>query len=53
MARTFNMGIGMILVVPDYSAVDVIQRLEAVNEQAYVIGEILDCREAGKRLVWE
>jgi phosphoribosylformylglycinamidine cyclo-ligase len=53
MARTFNMGIGMILVVPDYSVEDVMQRIEAMNEKVYIIGEILDCREAGKRLVWE
>jgi hypothetical protein len=24
-----------------------------MNEHAYIIGEILDCKEAGKRLVWE
>jgi phosphoribosylformylglycinamidine cyclo-ligase len=53
MARTFNMGIGMILVVPDYAVMDIMQRIEAMNEQAYMIGEILDCKEAGKRLVWE
>jgi hypothetical protein len=32
---------------------DIMQRIEAMNEQAYMIGEILDCKEAGKRLVWE
>jgi phosphoribosylformylglycinamidine cyclo-ligase len=53
MARTFNMGIGMILVVPDHAVLDVMQRIEAMNERGYVIGEILDCREVGKRLVWE
>jgi phosphoribosylformylglycinamidine cyclo-ligase len=53
MARTFNMGIGMILVVPDYAVMDIMQRIEAMNERAYIIGEILDCKEAGKRLVWE
>ncbi len=53
MARTFNMGIGMIVVVPNHAAVDVMQRIEALSQRAYVIGEILDCREAGKRLLWE
>jgi phosphoribosylformylglycinamidine cyclo-ligase len=53
MARTFNMGIGMIVVVPDHAVLDVMQRIEAMNEHAFVIGEILDCREAGRRLVWE
>jgi phosphoribosylformylglycinamidine cyclo-ligase len=53
MSRTFNMGIGMILVVPDHSVADVMQRIEAVDESAYVIGEILDCKEAGRRLIWD
>ena len=53
MARTFNMGIGMILIVPDYAVLDVTQRIEAMNERAFVVGEILDCKEAGRRLVWE
>lgn len=53
MTRTFNMGIGMILVVPDHAAMDVMQRIEAMNEHAYIIGEILDCKEAGRRLLWE
>jgi phosphoribosylformylglycinamidine cyclo-ligase len=53
MVRTFNMGLGMIVVVPDYAALDVLQRIEAMNERAFVIGEIGDCKEAGKRLIWE
>jgi phosphoribosylformylglycinamidine cyclo-ligase len=53
MLRTFNMGVGMVVVVPDHATLDVIQRLEAMNEQAFIIGEILDCKEAGKRLIWE
>jgi phosphoribosylformylglycinamidine cyclo-ligase len=53
MIRTFNMGIGLILVVPDYAALDVLQRIEAMKERAFVIGEILECKEAGKRLVWK
>ena len=48
-----QMGIGMIVVVPDHAVLDVMQRIEAMNERGYVIGEILDCREAGKRLIWE
>ena len=52
MARTFNMGLGMIIVVPDNAVLDVLQRVEAMNDRAFVIGEIGDCRETGKRLVW-
>ena len=47
------MGIGLILVVPDYAVLDVLQRIEAMKERAFVIGEILDCKEADQRLVWK
>jgi phosphoribosylaminoimidazole (AIR) synthetase len=47
------MGIGMIVVVHDHAVLDVMQRIEALDEQAYVIGEILDCKEAGRRLIWD
>jgi len=53
MARTFNMGLGMIVVVPDGAVLDVLQRIEAMNDRAFVIGEIRDCRETDKRLIWE
>ena len=53
MVRTFNMGLGMIVVVPDHAALDVLQRVEAMNERAFVIGEIGDCKQTGKRLIWE
>ena len=53
MARAFNMGIGMIVVVPDHAVVDVMQRIEALDERAYIIGEILDCKETGRRLIWD
>ena len=53
MVRTFNMGLGMIVVVPDHAALDVVQRIEAMKERAFVIGEIGDCKETGKRLIWE
>jgi phosphoribosylformylglycinamidine cyclo-ligase len=40
MLRVFNCGIGMILVVPQEEASDVIHRLQAVGERAYRIGRI-------------
>jgi phosphoribosylformylglycinamidine cyclo-ligase len=52
MARTFNLGVGLIVVVPDHAVLDVVQRIEAMHEKAFVIGEILDCRVAGQRFVW-
>jgi phosphoribosylformylglycinamidine cyclo-ligase len=53
MARAFNMGLGMIIVVPDNAVLDVLQRVEAMNDRAFVIGEIRDRRETDKRLIWE
>ena len=42
MNRTFNNGIGMVVVVPEKSAQDVMDRLGAMEEKAYLIGEILE-----------
>ena len=53
MVRAFNMGLGMIIIVPDNAVLDVLQRIEAMNDRAFVIGEIHDCRETDKRLIWE
>ena len=43
MYRTFNMGIGMVLAVPDAQAEEVIDRLKGLGEQAWMIGEIAAC----------
>jgi len=40
MQRTFNNGIGMVLVVPDASAQEIMDRLVAMDQKAYFIGEI-------------
>lgn len=37
---TFNMGIGMMLVVPEDEHLDVIRTLESEGEQAYIIGRV-------------
>jgi phosphoribosylformylglycinamidine cyclo-ligase len=41
MYRVFNMGIGLVLVVPAGSADAVIARAKALGDQGYVIGEIV------------
>ena len=40
MFRTFNQGIGMMLVVPSDEADDIVSRLEGFQERAYIIGDI-------------
>jgi phosphoribosylformylglycinamidine cyclo-ligase len=41
MQRTFNNGIGMVIVVPENTAQEVMDRLGAMDEKAYFIGEIV------------
>ncbi|RJX36548.1 MAG: phosphoribosylformylglycinamidine cyclo-ligase [Desulfarculus sp.] len=41
MNRTFNAGLGMILLVPGKQGQDVVERLTALGEQAFIVGEIL------------
>ena len=43
MFRTFNYGIGIVLVVQKDDADDIISRLHGLNEEAYIIGEIVSC----------
>jgi phosphoribosylformylglycinamidine cyclo-ligase len=53
MRRTFNNGIGMVAIVPPDATADVLQRLDAMQEKAYLIGEILECKDSGNRIIWE
>lgn len=52
MMRTFNTGVGMVAVVPDHASEDLLQRLSAMNEKAYLIGEVLDCKDPSNRIIW-
>jgi phosphoribosylformylglycinamidine cyclo-ligase len=45
MYRTFNMGIGMVLVVSKNIAENILRRLEDLGEEAYLIGEIEEGRK--------
>ncbi len=48
MYRDFNMGIGMILVVPGKEAASVIKRAKKLGEKAYLIGEIIKGKQRVK-----
>lgn len=41
MRRTFNLGVGMIAVVPENATQDVLARLQAMGETAFVIGDVV------------
>ena len=51
MMRVFNNGIGLVAVVPEKSVPDVLDRLSAMQEKAYVIGEIVERQSDDKKRV--
>jgi phosphoribosylformylglycinamidine cyclo-ligase len=42
MLRTFNNGIGLVLAVPSEQRTDVLLRLQGLQEEAYIIGDIVE-----------
>ena len=52
MMRTFNNGIGLVAVVPESAANDVLERLVGLKEKAYVIGEIAEKKKSKYRIKW-
>ena len=52
MFRTFNNGIGMVLVVPASQADEILERLEAMQEKAWIIGEIETASENEEQTIF-
>jgi phosphoribosylformylglycinamidine cyclo-ligase len=52
MLRTFNNGIGLVLMVDKKYVGEVLLRLQGLNEQAYVIGEIVERKNDAPALVY-
>jgi phosphoribosylformylglycinamidine cyclo-ligase len=52
MLRVFNNGIGLVAVVPENAVQDVLARLGAMDEKAYVIGEIVERGSEADRVRW-
>ena len=52
MMRTFNNGIGMIAIVPEASAQEMLDMLSAMKEKGFIIGEIVKRKEAAQRIEW-
>ena len=48
--RTFNYGVGMVLVVPRDSADDILSRIQGLGEKAYLIGEIAASDDQAERV---
>ena len=47
-----NNGIGMIAIVSESTAQDVLDRLSAMKEKAFIIGEIAERKESAPRIRW-
>ena len=52
MMRTFNCGIGMIVVVPEDAVDEVLQRLVSMGEKAFVIGDIVERKDNHEPIEW-
>lgn len=52
MQRTFNNGIGLVAVVPENSAQEILERLVAMNEKAFLIGEIVKRKKTADQIIW-
>ena len=52
MNRTFNNGIGMVLVTPEAAAESVIDFLTAMKEKAHIIGDVAERKKGANQVVW-
>ena len=47
MYRVFNMGIGMMMIVPEKEAQEILDRLKVLGEKAYLLG-VIEKKEANQ-----
>jgi phosphoribosylformylglycinamidine cyclo-ligase len=52
MMRTFNNGIGMVAIIPEKSASEIMERLGAVNEKAFIIGDVAERKSSATQIKW-
>ncbi|MDY6790481.1 MAG: phosphoribosylformylglycinamidine cyclo-ligase [Thermodesulfobacteriota bacterium] len=52
MMRTFNNGLGLIAVVPEQAANEVLERLLAMDEKAFLIGNISERKSSANKIRW-
>ncbi|TWI68900.1 phosphoribosylformylglycinamidine cyclo-ligase [Desulfobotulus alkaliphilus] len=52
MHRTFNMGIGMVAIVPEKATADVMDRLRILGEQAFIIGDVVERTGDEPQVMW-
>ncbi len=52
MMRTFNNGIGLVAVVHEKNTQEILDRLIAMKEKAFVIGEVIEKKGSSDRVQW-
>ncbi len=52
MWRTFNNGIGLIAIVPEDAAQDVVERAGGMDEKAHIIGQVVQQKGTTDRIKW-
>jgi len=52
MMRTFNNGLGMIAVVAEDMAQDVLEQLRAMKEKGFIIGKVVERKESDTLIKW-
>jgi phosphoribosylformylglycinamidine cyclo-ligase len=52
MMRTFNNGIGMVVIVPESSVKSVMNSIKSSGDKAFLIGEVVNCKESEERVEW-
>ena len=52
MLRTFNNGIGFIAVAPEKATQEIMERLSAMKEKAFLIGEVIARKNSRTQIKW-
>ena len=52
MLRTFNNGLGLVGVLPADSAQELLERLNAMDEKAFLIGDIVERKKTDDKIIW-
>ncbi len=52
MMRTFNNGIGMVVIVPESSTSEVLDTIKSCGEKAFLIGDVKDRGDKEERVEW-